>query len=139
MPPAPVPPGLTEFLRRPNPAVIASLRADGSPHTVATWYDWEDDRVLLSMDADRARLRFIRRDPRVALTVLDAEYRDRHVSLLGVVASLVEDAGLVDMDRLARRYTAEPFPSRDRRRFSAWVHVEHWHAWDGSGPWQVGS
>ncbi len=66
MPPAPVPPHVDDFLRRPNPAVVASLRRDGSPHTVVTWYAWEENRVVLSMDESRLRLRFMRRDPRVA-------------------------------------------------------------------------
>lgn len=57
MPRAPVPPDVDEFLRRPNPAIVASLRRDGSPHTVATWYAWEENRVLLSMDESRLRLR----------------------------------------------------------------------------------
>ena len=56
MPPPPVPPEIEAFLREPNPAVVATLRADGSPHSVATWYDWVDGLVLLNMDATRARL-----------------------------------------------------------------------------------
>ena len=135
MPPAPVPAVVDEFLRRPNPAVVASLRRDGSPHTVATWYDWEDDRVLLNMDESRLRLRFMRRDPRVALTVLDEADWYRHVSLLGRIVSLEEDVELRDIDRLAFRYTGEPFRMRDRRRFSAWMSVEAWHGWEGSHPW----
>src|SRR5437867_10068504 len=100
MPPTPVPPDVDAFLRRPNPAVVASLRGDGSPHTVATWYDWEDSRVLLNMDETRLRLRFMRRDPRVALTVLDAEGWYRHVSLLGHAVSIEDDRELRDIDRL---------------------------------------
>ena len=135
MPPVPVPAEVDEFLRRPNPAVVGSLRSDGSPHTVATWYDWEDGRVLLNMDESRLRLRFMRHDPRVALTVLDEGSWYRHVSLLGRVVSLEEDADLRGIDRLARRYTGEPFRTRDARRFSAWMQVDAWHAWAGSGPW----
>ena len=135
MPPAPVPADVNEFLRRPNPAVVASLRRDGSPHTVATWYDWDDDRVLVNMDESRLRLRFMRRDPRVALTVFDEKGWHRHVSLLGRIVSLEEDLDLRDIDHLARRYTGEPFRTRDRRRYSAWIKVEAWHAWDGSHPW----
>jgi len=135
MPPAPVPAEVDEFLHRPNPAVVASLRSDGSPHTVATWYDWEDGRVLLNMDESRLRLRFMRHDPRVALTILDDESWYRHVSLLGRVVSLEEDTELRDIDRLARRYTGERFRTRDHRRFSAWMEVEAWHAWAGSRPW----
>ena len=138
MPPAPVPAAVDEFLRRPNPAVVASLRSDGSPHTVATWYDWEDNRVLLNMDESRLRLQFMRRDPRAALTVLDAEGWHRHVSLLGRIATLDEDRDLRDIDRLALRYTGEPFRTRDRRRFSAWMVVETWYGWAGSHPWPVG-
>jgi len=109
MPPAPVPADVDEFFRRPNPAVVASLRRDGSPHTVATWYDWEENRVLLNMDESRLRLRFMRRDPRMALTVLDEEGWHHHVSLLGRISTLEEDLELRDIDRLALRYTGEPF------------------------------
>jgi len=48
MPSTPVPAYLIEFLRLPQPAVMATLAADGRPVTVATWYLLEDDgRVLL--------------------------------------------------------------------------------------------
>jgi PPOX class probable F420-dependent enzyme len=129
VPPLPLPPELDEFLRRPNPAVLASLRPDGSPHTVATWYLWNGEQVLLNMDESRLRLRFLRRDPRLALTVLGEGSWYRHVSLLGEVAELLEDAGLADIDRLARHYTREAFRDRESRRVSAWVDVLTWHTW----------
>jgi PPOX class probable F420-dependent enzyme len=115
--------------------VVASVRADGSPHTVATWYDWEDGRVLLNMEESRLRLRHLRADPRVALTVLDGESWYRHVSLLGEVERIEDDPELRDIDRLALRYTGSPFSRRDARRVSAWVRIDRWHAWQGGGPW----
>jgi PPOX class probable F420-dependent enzyme len=135
MPPAPLPSELVEFLRQPHPAVIASLRSDGSPHTAATWYDWEDGEVLVNMDVSRRRLRHMRDDPRVALTVLESGDWYRHVSLLGVVARIEADAELRDIDRLAIRYTGGPFGRRDARRYSAWISIDAWHAWDDTGPW----
>jgi PPOX class probable F420-dependent enzyme len=135
MPPPPVPLVVDEFLRRPNPAVIASLRPDGSPHTVPTWYDWEDGRALVNMDESRLRLSFMQNDPRVALTALDHEGWYRHVSLLGLVVAIEADVSLRDIDRLALRYTGEPFRIRDRRRFSAWVQIDAWHGWEGGAPW----
>lgn len=137
MPSPPIPPVIEEFLEKPNPAVVASLRPDGSPHTAATWYAWEDGRVLLSMDEDRLRLRFMRRDPRVALTVLDVDDWGRHVSLLGRVVDLREDVGLRVTDALAVRYAGAPFRTRDRRRFAASIDLDAWHAWAGTGPWRV--
>ena len=129
MPAAPVPHDVEEFLRKPNPAVVATLRPDGSPHTAATWYDWEDGLVLLNMDESRLRLRFLRRDPRAALTVLDADSWYRHVSLLGRVVRIEDDGDLRDIDRLAVRYTGRHFRTRDRRRVSAWLEPERWHEW----------
>lgn len=129
MPRPPLPSELDEFLRRPNPAVVASLRPDGSPHTVATWYLWDGERVLLNMDTSRLRLRFLRGEPRLALTALGEESWYRHVSLIGKVAELVDDQDLSDIDRLARHYTGKPFRDRESRRVSAWVDVVSWHAW----------
>ena len=131
MPRVPVPPELDEFLRLPNPAVVATLRPDGSPHTVPTWYDWQDGRVLLNMEDTRLRLRYLRRDPRAALSVLgsgeDGWYH--HVSLLGRVTSIADDESLEDIDRLALRYTGKPFRKRDKPRVSAWLEPERWHGW----------
>ena len=125
----PIPPELEAFLREPNPAVVGTLRADGSPHTVATWYDWEDGLVLLNMDGTRKRLEHLRRDPRVSLTVLGKDDWYRHVSLGGVVERLVDDPGLVDIDRLAIRYTGKPYRNRTSPRVSAWMRPERWNRW----------
>ena len=56
VPRVPVPPEVDAFLAQPNPAVVATIRPDGTPHTAATWYDWEDGRVLLNMAESRPRL-----------------------------------------------------------------------------------
>ena len=134
MPRPPVPREVEGFLAQPNPAVVATLRPDGSPHTVPTWYDWEDGRVLLNMEGTRLRLAYMRRDPRIAVTALGESWY-RHVSLLGRVVSITDDPDLADIDRLAQRYTGRPFSRRDAKRVSAWVEVERWHGWEGAGPW----
>jgi PPOX class probable F420-dependent enzyme len=125
----PLPPEVDELLRRPNPAVVATVRPDGSPHSVATWYLWDGERILLNMDESRARLGFMRQVPRVSLTVLDAESWYRQVNLDGRVAELVDDVTLEDIDRLSRHYGGQPFRDREHRRVSAWLEVERWHAW----------
>jgi PPOX class probable F420-dependent enzyme len=131
VPRVPLPPDVDEFLRLPNPAIVATLRPDGSPHSVPTWYDWVGGRVLLNMEDSRLRLGYLRRDPRAALTVLgsgeDGWYS--HVSLLGQVVSITDDESLEDIDRLALRYTGKPFRTRDKPRVSAWFEPQRWHGW----------
>lgn len=125
----PLPDEVVTMLARPNPAVVATLRADGQPVSTATWYLWDDGAVLLNMDEGRKRLEHIRRDPRVTLTVLDGDSWYTHVSLIGRVTELREDDGLADIDRLARHYTGDQYPRRDRGRVSARMTVDSWHAW----------
>ena len=55
----PVPAKIDQFLARPNPAVIATVRPDGQPVSVPTWYLWEDGRVLVNMDESRKRLQYL--------------------------------------------------------------------------------
>jgi PPOX class probable F420-dependent enzyme len=130
MPPTPVPPDIDAFLRLPNPAVIASLRSDGSPHTAATWYDWDGRRAYVNMDATRVRLRFLRRDGRCALTVLAHDDWYRHVSLLGVVERWEADTDLSGIDGLSMRYRNRPYSNRTGTRVGAWIAVHAWHGWD---------
>ena len=51
------------MLRKPNPAVITTLRRDGQPVSAATWYLWDNGRVLVNMDEGRKRLEHLRGDP----------------------------------------------------------------------------
>lgn len=129
MPRAPVPHEIDAFLARPNPAVVGTVQPDGAPHTAATWYDWEDGRVLLNMEDTRVRLGYMRTNPHVSLTVLEDGNWYHHVTLMGTIVSIDEDPDLHDIDRLALRYTGKPYRKRDRPRFSAWLQPDRWHAW----------
>lgn len=132
MPRAPVPPAVDAFLRRPNLAVLAYLRPRGAPDSLATWYDWEDGRVLLNLDPVRspARLRWLRRDGRISLTAIDPETFYRHVTVRAEVERIEDDAGLADIDRLSLRYTGAPYTRRENPRVSVWARAIAWHAWD---------
>lgn len=127
-----LPQEVEDFLRQPNAAVIATIRPDGFPMTVATWYDWEEGRVLVNMHAKRSRLAWMRLNPKVSLTFFDQDWY-RHVSLYGLVESIADDVDLADIDRLARRYTGRPFGSRTQKRVSAWIAPAGWHGWDPQG------
>jgi PPOX class probable F420-dependent enzyme len=130
MPKLPLPTEVADLLGRPNPAVIATLRADGQPVSVATWYLLEGDRILVNMDARRRRLSNLRNDPRVALTVLDEDDWSTHVSIRGWVVEIAEDDRLAGIDRLARHYTGRPFRNRKYPRVNAWIDIDRWTAWD---------
>jgi PPOX class probable F420-dependent enzyme len=134
MPRTPLPPHILDFLRGPNPAVIASNRPDGQPVSVATWYLLEDDgRILVNMEEGRRRLHYLRRDPRVSLTVLAQPNWGTHVSVQGTLVDLSSDPDLGGIDKLCRHYTGNPYPVRDRGRVNGWIVIESWHGWQIKG------
>jgi hypothetical protein len=68
MPRPPLTDAAMSLLAQPNPAVIAVVRPDGQPVSVATWYLLEDDgRILVNMDGGRKRLGYMRQERRVSL------------------------------------------------------------------------
>jgi hypothetical protein len=87
-----------------------------------------DGRIVLTMDASGHRIRNLRRDPRVALTVLgDIWYN--HVSLLGRMVEEHPDQDYAVIDRLSHRYEGEPYPDRDFECIYVLVEVDRWHTW----------
>lgn len=131
----PLPDHVLELLSQPNHAVMATVRADGQPVSVATWYLVENGRILINLDAGRKRLDHLRRDPRVTLTALKDGDWYTHVSIQGRVVEMKDDTDLVDVDRLAMHYNGRPYPNRQRARISAWIEIDSWHGW---GSAQVG-
>lgn len=100
--------------------------------SVATWYDWQDGLVLVNMHEGRSRLRWMRSNPKVSVTVLGEDWY-RHVSLFGTVVTIADDPTLADIDRLCRRYTGKAFANRGAKRVSAWIEPQGWHGWDDGG------
>jgi PPOX class probable F420-dependent enzyme len=125
----PLPEDAVAMLAKANPAVMTTVRPDGQPISTPTWYLWENGRVLVNMDEGRRRLEHIRKDSRVSLSVLDESNWYTHISLIGRVGEVREDANLADIDRLAQHYLGQQYPQRDRSRFNAWIDIERWHGW----------
>jgi hypothetical protein len=126
MPAVPIPEAFEVWLQAARPCVMATVRADHTPVTVACWYEYRPGgRVLLSMSDTARRLDHLRQNPSVALTILGDDWY-QHASLLGRVIGIREDDGLVDIDRLSMHYWGTPYP--DRERFvTVVVEVTRWH------------
>lgn len=122
-----------ELLLKPNPAVMATVRKDGSPVTVPTWYRLVGDRILLNLDKSRVRLQHIKRDPRVALSVMEVGNWLTHVSIQGRVVEIVDDPDLEGIDSLAQHYTGQNYFNRDDPRVDAWVEIDRVHVWGDLG------
>jgi len=69
--PAPLSTEAKALIDRPNFAHLATLMSDGSPHSVPVWVGREGDRLLVCTSEGSLKGRNTRRDPRIALSIVD--------------------------------------------------------------------
>jgi PPOX class probable F420-dependent enzyme len=85
--PIPLSSQIRVLLDGPNFAHLATLMPDGSPQSVPVWVGREGDRILICTGAGSLKAKNTRRDPRIALSIIDFPGLDvlRAVEALGAV------------------------------------------------------
>jgi PPOX class probable F420-dependent enzyme len=119
--PAADPAALDDDVRRildgKNFATIATLDADGSPHTSVVWILRDGDAVLFSTKTGRVKARNLARDPRVALSVFELDNPYSSVDIRGT-AELLADPEKTLPEQVSMKYLGEappPEPAEDTR------------------------
>jgi PPOX class probable F420-dependent enzyme len=94
-----------ELLHGKNFAHVAVIRPDGSPHVTITWIDAADGHVLVNTSIGRVKDRYVRRDPRITITVHEEGNGYRWLRVDGIVAEFVTgDEADRHIDFLNRKY-----------------------------------
>ena len=55
------------FLRDRRDGIVITLKADGRPQSSNIWFKADDEKVRVSITADRAKYHNLLRDPRVSI------------------------------------------------------------------------
>jgi PPOX class probable F420-dependent enzyme len=117
-----------ELFRGKNWGTVVTLREDGSPHSTPVWVDTDGENVIFNTSVGRAKERHLRRDPRVAVTVLPAENQQSGYVTVNGTAEITE-AGAVDhIDKLAKKYLGKdeyPWRSPEEQRVKVRITPEH--------------
>jgi PPOX class probable F420-dependent enzyme len=90
-----------------NYAVLATIKADGSPHTSAMWIGRDGNDLLFSTVAGRVKHRNMLRDPRISVTVLESADPENYVELRGRVSMTPEPDRWLH-NQLAVKYGKDP-------------------------------
>ena len=97
-------------------AHVATVLPDGSPHSVPLWVGTEGDRVAFLTGPGSRKARNLRRDPRVALSLAPPDNPFTPVIVRGQVVEWLEgDAAWEVIDRIATKYTGQPYPRGEER------------------------
>jgi PPOX class probable F420-dependent enzyme len=121
---AQIPADVRSLLDAPNYVHLATLRANGSPRNHVVWVGLEDERVLVCTSDWTWKAKDMRRDPRVALSLVDLVNPYRMATLRGLVVEERPDEGCRFMDPISIKYTNAPFPSRGPDRVCFVIAIE---------------
>jgi PPOX class probable F420-dependent enzyme len=109
-----------ELFDTSNLTYLSTVMPDGSPQVTPLWVEvGGDDLIRLNTAEGRLKTENMRRDPRVALAVHDAEDPYRYVTVRGRVVAITTDGAAELNDRLAKKYMGierYPFDHSDQVR-----------------------
>lgn len=102
-----IPAPVARLIEKGPLAHVVTLMADGSPHVSLAWVGLEGGEVVIGTIPDQAKLRNIRRDPRVAISMVSGHRNayglDEYVVLHGH-ARVTEGGAPELLQRLAHVY-----------------------------------
>jgi PPOX class probable F420-dependent enzyme len=123
-----------ELLKAKNFVVVSTLRPDGSVHAAPTWVDVQDGKPVLNTAKGRAWPRNLERDPRVTLTVQNAENPYEYLTIRGHVVERTTKGADAHIDALAKKYMGvDSYPLRQpgEERLIVRIEPEHVHVYGG--------
>ena len=94
-------------------AHLGTAMPDGSPHVTPVWFDFDGTHIRVNSAQGRVKDRNMRREPRVALAIMDPDNPYRYVSVRGRVVEITEQGADDHIDALARKYLGQDrYPHR---------------------------
>ncbi len=108
-----IPESFLDLFQKKAFASLATLMPDGRPQVTPVWCDLEGDRVIINSARGRQKDRNLKRDPRVALSIIDPDNPYRYLEIRGKVVEITEKGADQHIDSMAKKYLgAEKYPYR---------------------------
>lgn len=106
-------PKVQALLSRPNFAHLSTLMPDGSPNATPVWVGVLGDNLVIGSGESSLKVRNLRRDPRLSLSVIDFHDPYEEVQIRGHVVEFRDDSKFEIMDEVSRKYIGKEFPFRN--------------------------
>lgn len=109
-------------------ASLGTLMPDGSPQVTPVWCDFDGEYVIFNSARGRQKDKNVRRDPRVALALIDPENPYRYMEIRGKVVEITEEGADQHIDKMAKKYMGVdkyPYAQKGEVRVIYKVKPEH--------------
>lgn len=109
-------------------ASLTTIMPDGSPQTTPVWCDSDGEHVIFNSAKGRQKDRNVRRDPRVAMAIIDPDNPYRYLEIRGKVVEITEQGADAHIDKMAKKYLDKdryPFRQPGEVRVMYKIRPEH--------------
>jgi PPOX class probable F420-dependent enzyme len=127
---ASIPQNYMDLFNKPAFGFLTTLMPDGSPQTQPVWVDFENGKVIVNTAMGRQKDKNMRRDPRVAVTLMDPDNPYRYLEIRGKVADVTQDGATSHIDKMAKKYLGKdkyPFAQPGEQRVLFKIEPEKIH------------
>jgi PPOX class probable F420-dependent enzyme len=123
-----IPEGYHDLLDSTALAHVATIGPKGEPQSNPVWFGWDGEHLKFSQTKTRQKLRNVRRDPRISLSIVDPENPLRYLEVRGEVVRVEEDPDLDFINEMAKKYMGvDKYPFHQPGDERVVVHVEPRH------------
>lgn len=99
-----IPESHIDLITGPYYATFTTLAPNGQPENTVVWCSWEDGYVLVNTADGRRKAENIKKNPQVALCVIDPQNPYRWVDIRGIVAEIAPDIDYANINAHAKLY-----------------------------------
>lgn len=86
---------------------LATLMKDGSPQLTPVWFNTDETHILINSAVGRVKDQNMRRNPHVALVIVDPKNPYRYLQIRGKIVEITTEGARKHIDILAKKYTGE--------------------------------
>jgi len=122
-----LPDTVTRLLDGRNFAHLATIMSDGSPHCAPVWVGRESDHIIVCTDEDSVKGKNTRRDPRVAISIVDMDDPYSEAQLRGRVTERRRDSDFKYIDAVSRKYVGKAWPYREETPVALVIEIDKAH------------
>jgi PPOX class probable F420-dependent enzyme len=88
-------------------AHVATIGPQGEPQVNPVWFGWDGERLRFSQTTTRQKYRNLKREPRVALSIVDPTNPFRYLELRGRVVAVEPDPEFAFINSMAKKYLGQ--------------------------------
>jgi PPOX class probable F420-dependent enzyme len=116
---ASIPDKYLDLFKKPAFASLATVMPDGTPQVTPVWVDYDGRNIIVNTAEGRQKDRNLRRNPEVALAIMDPDNPYRYLQIRGKVVEVTNNGADSHIDKMAKKYLGKdkyPFAQPGEKR-----------------------